>query len=457
MNARLRLIAICSLSIVVWGCDFGEGEDVLDTVTSIASDVIQLDGYTVEYLRDNNLETFTYRVTGSGDAANLNYVFIETACAEEPVALSPSNAVNPSINTEADTTLAGVQWNQGLGEGGSRTYAMTFAEPQEEGAVTVVIRAGNTVQSALIAGACGNLFDLSGSVFVNDGDDDGSTREAGELGIENVQVDIIGDAGDTTSVVTGPDGQFSARLLRGTYTVEVPSSATVEVSSSATEGLFNETLEASYDPADGEPKARRTVELQSDVSGTDLGFDLDRQKTLDELTIGTRATDAEEVKVWKRWVDKTGRGQTTASGITPDMMSVILDKIFASPDEEEEGYFGNENPYTLADGEDPFEKASAILGTRLNNRSTDAEILYVETFAVELNIFAGLGSGDDDYDFNLGKHFETQLAFTPAARTSRSGAEAGSEALVSALVVSSLDTEIARAFNGGGGGGEVGD
>lgn len=421
-----------------------------ETVTSVAADVVQFDGYTVEYLPDSDAETFTYRVSGSGNAANLNYVFFETACAEEPVALSPSNAVNPSTNTEADTTLAGVQWNQGLAQGGSRDYAMTFDGPQEVGAVTVVIRAGNSVQSALIAGACGNLVDLSGSVFVNDGDDDGSTREGTELGIQSVRVDIYHDTGDlATSVVTGADGRFSVRLLRGTYTVDVPSAAA---------GRFNGTLAASYDPAGA---TTHEVVLDADVSMVDFGYNPDKEVILAQLSDGGDfVTNGEEVKTWKRWIDRAKRGQSFSDdGVTtaPAEVAGWLDAIFASPGEDASGYFGNAVPYALAAGEDPFEAASAILGTRLNRRSTDAEILYVELFAMQLNFLSGRGSPDPLFNETLLEYDELVVALDLGGAAARTGAASEGALFASAVVAGSLDTEIARRFNGGGGGGEVGD
>lgn len=449
MNTRLRLALVSCLSAVVWGCDAGGelgGLTGSERTHLTVSDVVQFDGYTVEYLQGSDPSTFTYRVTGSGDEANLNYVFIETVCPEAPVDVTPSNATAFQTNTDADTTVTGVQWNQGLGEGGSRDYSMTFATPQEVGAVLVIIRAGSTVHSALIEGACGNLFDLGGSVFVNDGDDDGSVREGTELGIQDVRVDIY-DAGGglATSVQTQGDGRFSARLLRGDYEVVIPEAAP---------GSFNETLSVSYDPAGA---TRRAVSLSADVSDVDFGFDPDREVILSQLSEGgTYVTNGEEVKVWKRWINRAERGQSFSDdglSTTPDQVAAWLDQIFASPGETSEGYFGNAQPYELAEGEDPFAAARTILSTRLNNRSTEAEVLYVEVFAMQLNFLSGRGSQDPLYDETLIELFETLGSNSAAARV---GQESGISPATPRSAAVSLDQEIARAFNGGGGG-EGGD
>lgn len=446
-SAAVLLVAL----ILGGGCDSAPPAGVpasTDAHLSAASSV-SLSGYTVEFLGTTAAPggtTFRYRVSGSGDVANLNYVFLETACDAGPTALAPAQSVAIVENTEADTTLVGAQWQPGIGEGGSREYALTFAEA-EVGAITVVIRAGNRVESALLPGACGNLFDLAGSVFVNDGDDGPTAlpeREPAELGIASVRVDVTDPNGSPiASAVTGPDGRYALRLLRGDYDVRV--------SPAPAAGTFNEVLFASYAYALAPSPPERRVALRADASGVDFGFDPVKESILQDIEAGAYQTDGQPVKVWRRWVREAARDRrcdpadNDPDTICYDEMAGYLDAIFASPDAGDV-FVGNAVPYGLAAGADPFEVAGDILGARTR---TDEEALFVELFAMQLNWLSGRGSADPLYDQTLIFYFEEVVGAGSAAATASAGAKAAG--------AGSLDIAIAQAFNGGGGGGEVGN
>ena len=425
----------------LWGCDAADVTSASPALST--SEAVDVGGYLVTGTPSADGRSFTFTVDGSGVPANLNYVFVEEACVDDPASLSPSNAVSTTTNTDADTTLAGVEWQQGLGEGQIRGYTMTFDEPQEVGAVTVVIRSGSTVATGLVTGPCGNLFDLTGAVYVDDEDGSGTTREPEELGIQDVLVEARDASGAVVATATTDDqGRYAFRLVRGDYTVAIPDTAPDQ---------FNGTLSESYIAVGSNPAA---VTLDRDVSAIDFGYVPDKQVVLDQLTVGDFVTDGDPVSEWVRRIRRAQRGRSFSDdGVQTSAAEVAgwLDAIFASPGEGPDGYFGLSDPYPLAAGADPFDAALDVLTTRIKRTSSDAEIVYVELFAMQLNFLSGRGSGNALYDETLIEYYEEQVFRTrsvAAALTTTAGPVTAS--------LQSLDTSITRAFNGGGGGGEVG-
>lgn len=302
---------------------------------------------------------------------------------------------------------------------------------------------------------------ISGSVFVNDGNDatpaDALVREPNELGIPNVRVDIASstESQATISVLTDADGRFSQEVPVGTYTVRV--------TQNASQGAFNSTLFHAYNPAPPGDDAEREVTLYvtpgtANVMPTavaDFGFDPDLNVILDDLDGGSYTTNAEPLRVWRRWMGQSRDPRNCPAQqnwTCRPAIAVYLDSIFAGPQVGDK-FFGNADPFVLGVGIDPFVGADRILSAHPRN---EADLLKQELFVMQLNYFAGRGTPDRVYDLTLLSYLEEYVGPSSPAAPQLSG-QAVTAAATAASAAATLQLQVARAYNGGGGGGEVGN
>lgn len=290
-----------------------------------------------------------------------------------------------------------------------------------------------TARGALSVGA------INGSVFVNDGDDKDTVREPGELGIQNVRVDVYAPnaATPTASVLTGPDGKYAVNVPSGTWVVRVTPVASA--------GAFNPTLFDFYEAVAG--LTERTVHADPRVHHVDFGFDPVLTEILTEVAHGDAQTEGRIGSRWLRWLRlfQDGHQCIRADGerLCRTDVDGYLDDIFddGTPNDN---FFGNAEPYTLPAGADPLDEAVRILDSRPN---TDLGRIRVELFLAELNFHAGFGSPDPTFDTTLLSFYEGYLAVNEAAQNLRAREK-----------VLSVELNVLRAYNrGGGGGGEGGD
>jgi len=450
---RLLLPLLC-LGVALAGCDsfssepFSQGAPL--SVEPAPSE-ISLSGYTIEALAPETVSggtRFTYRVTGDVSPV-LNWFFLET-CGLTPLASFPSGAEPYDIEG-----VSGLRWGSALGVPRTREYSYTFPT-STVGATRVAIRRGSSVSMAFIQGPCGKaeapLATLSGSVFV-DVDEDGQRNAESELGIKNVLVEIFQGNDLVKSVISDPAGAFSVVLPQGSYSVTVPTSGA---------NVFNAQLYSSYYHLvdDGEP-AVRSVNLNGDVSGVDFGFIPDVEQILFDLTRGAFQTQARSVAYWRKtlhfaiqnnWKDARNNPGTRICDpvvdVCSDDLEDLLDAIFFQTGDEPGDYLFLAHPYRLLAGEDPYEAAYKILSAKT---STDWEITFQNTFAVEANFLNGWGSGVEAYDEVLISLLEGWLN----QNDPNAAVEALSMGAMSLGGGGGGTVELTQAYLGGGGGGTV--
>lgn len=283
---------------------------------------------------------------------------------------------------------------------------------------------------------------LSGSVFVNDGDDDDPAREPSELGILAVRVDVFAaEATDpTASVLTDEKGHYEVAVPAGEWSVRV--------TPAASEDAFNETLYAFYAVVAGLDD--RTVEvpraLQSpiEIEDLDFGFDPDLGAILEALRNEPYRTRGDAPEEWEQWLRDLRDGQGCAAhpgtAVCESEVDAYLDEIFATGGQGDT-FFGNEEPFKLPPETDPYDQGIDILGAP---QETDLDSVRVELFAAEINYFAGRGSFDDNFDRTLLSYFEEYVVVVEGRRRLRARPV-------------SVQLAVLLAYNRGGGGGKVGD
>lgn len=290
-------------------------------------------------------------------------------------------------------------------------------------------------------------FRVSGSVFVSDPDDEtpDATRDEDELGIENVYVYVMRVLGSQSrpryqlvgSGPTGPDGRYEILVPRD------PSGGlqTLAVQVRSGPAGFNRSLFRFYDYAlGGRPEV---VVTDATAEGTaDFGFLADREALLNALLEDDDyQTEGVSVATWRERVIRAQSNQNC--DICAVEMRGYLSEIFAGPSSEDT-FFGNPDPFRPT-STNPF---TAALNVLVEDPETEDEEFLAELFAAELLYLSGGGTGDDIFDRTLLFHLEEAASEeNTAAREARIGAAA----------VSSLDLRLVKAYNGGGGGGPVGE
>lgn len=285
---------------------------------------------------------------------------------------------------------------------------------------------------------------LSGSVFVNDGDDADPLREALELGILAVRVDVFAGAESepAASGLTDADGRYEVAVPAGEWNVRV--------TPAPSEGAFNPTLFAFY--AAVAELSERTVEVPPalpspvEVDGLDFGFDPDLDAILEALQSEPYRSDGVEPDQWETWL----RDQRDTQECLPDPVSdecdyalnAYLDEIFAET-EPGDAFFGNAEPFVLPSGADPLDEAIDFLGAPAE---ADLDSVRVELFAAQFNYFSSRGSFDSNFDRTLLFYFEEYTVVEGG----------GGGARRRALPIS-VQLAVLQAYNRGGGGGKVGD
>lgn len=305
-------------------------------------------------------------------------------------------------------------------------------------------------------------YTIEGSVFINDEDENVDAREPNELGIEEVRVDLFytpngeeyegqeDGEDEPISVLTDEDGRYSAVVpYSGLWTVRVTADDSLDA--------FNPRLFASYDAVS---VTERLIEVgiddeeeglteEEEEAVADFAFEPDLSTVLSDLTQGPLVTSAQPLRVWRRWMRHALAERNDCPNQTNWLcrsdIEAALEAIFDAPGDDV--FFGNSEPFALEEGDDPFAVANDILKSR--PRTEEAELIQ-ELLLAELNYFSGFGTPDPNYDRTLLRYLEIFVG-TFGQQEARSAHLARSAAV-------SLQLEVARAYNrGGGGGGEVGD
>ncbi len=288
-------------------------------------------------------------------------------------------------------------------------------------------------------------FRITGSVFVSDPDDatPNGLRDEDELGIEDVYVYVMRDFGSGARpryqiVGSGPtdsDGRYEIlvpRLSGGalqTLAVQVRSGPVG----------FNRTLFRFYDYAlGGRPEV--VVTDATVEAAADFGFLADREALLDAL-LHDPDYEPNGVSV-AAWRSNVQQAQSCDGCQYAVQIRSYLSEIFAGP--EDENYFGNPDPF-IPTSTNAFDAALNVL---VANPETEEDEFLAELFAAELNFLSGAGTGNDAFDRALLYHLE---------EAATEGSVVARQARVGATTVSSLDFALVRAYNGGGGGGTVGE
>lgn len=322
-------------------------------------------------------------------------------------------------------------------------------------------------------------FTLSGSVFVNDSDDtsmeESLQRETDELGLEQVRVDVFAVEDETPgevivyeepvmSVLTDSEGRYTFELPAGEWIVRVTPNASQDNSG---DEAFNPTLFHSYDSVI-DPAERTVVfpqeygqeeyeEYDPEVTGIDFGFNPDLDQILTDIESGDFQTDARPTRVWRRWLRQAAGERNCPKNrrnwICRDELGGYLASIFSN--DGDGVFFGNAEPYELPTGADPFAEGASILREPLK---TDLEELRAEVFTLELNFHAGFGSSDPLYDKAIAFYLEERINDLESGSSEASQVTVAEGVVMSSVVApKSIELQIALAYNGGGGGGEVGN
>jgi hypothetical protein len=409
----LASLLLATVLTVFAGCDgVAPSDDLLvaepATAASVDSEII-LNGHEVEFLGAVAVPggtEFSYQVTRvEPGPLDLDWFFLENACGEDALQLTPPEVVRPAVIDE----VPGYQWTWNPSATSAiqtGRYTYTFADALL-GVVQVKLQQDGVAETGLLPGPCGGLAALSGSVFVNADED--PDRAANELGIEAVRVEVYDGEPSTTPVAvatTGADGRFSFTLLRseyteaGYYTVVVPEAA---------DGTFNETLYLFYDYVLGGVAGRQVV-LDSDVDGVDLGFDPDRPQLILDLSEGTHQTDARSVNSWRQFVrdalDNRPCDTSDPDDVCREALLFHLRDILDDPYDPDDAFYLLSSPFQGPSEWDGDVLLSWALDRLSDNPTTDVEEVGQKLFAMQLNNENGWGTGDPPYENALQAYLE---------------------------------------------------
>lgn len=369
--------------------------------------------------------TFSYSITNDGTTSQTNNFFLETpSCAGSLHSFNPTQSA--SVNSE------GISWSNAIPNEGTRNYSYTFSGDVPLGIITTSLTRSSSTITRKVIGPCAGVYTLSGSVFI-DANEDG-VKQATETGIANVVI-TINDAESpeiSWTTTTSIFGNYSFRVLSGTYTVSSP------------EQLFGGTYTASTE---------NSIEVEvpeKDVENLHFGYLLNSDKALKDLTEGDLANslNTQPTRYWVQQVRHAGRNNSI---LTMDKLNTLLTNIqnYLPPD-----------PYGLSGSTNKQRTALNIL---TNPIRTELDAFLQQLLTAELNIEFGLGTGNTDYDEALRIYSRSLVACvndpsciietSPLAMQANSVILGASESVSGTLSNTSLSgsTLVLSAFNGTGG------
>lgn len=381
---RTMIIVGLGLLLALASCSMNEGPtehvrdrkipDTTDNPIKTFSSEIMINNFIVSFdgraLVEGNT-VFTWTVRGTGVEPALSHFMVQLPdCAPTPESFSPTNSV--SINTNPNTGIYGVEWhlNVEADDLAGRQYSITFPGNVPLGEVYSSVISGNETAVGIIPGPCQG-YDIGGRVFV-DANENGMRDPNEESGIANVIIELIDAQGNTSTMATDLDGNYSFRKLSGTYWVNIPLTGYPD--------FFNEDLAASFDST-----TVLTLEatVPPDSPNNDFGFQPQSQEIINDLESGFLLSDGESLKFWKAEF----RAATNHGGGN----RIYDDNSLLGFLTEIEGLF-LENPYYFTPG-DPLQHAFDLLRTHSHDPIDE---LLAELLATELNQVSGRGLIDQE-------------------------------------------------------------
>lgn len=310
-----------------------------------------------------NTSTFSYTVSRDDDATGFNYLSFETPDCAELVEYSP---------LESSTVSDGsIQWTNSIGSNNSRDYSFTYSGNQPTGMVDATIQASGSgdIDTKEIPGACKGIYTISGIIYV---DENGNqVKDAGEDGIENVSVHLVGENSELAENKTSANGSYSFSVFSGSSSKDF----TVELRPESNPLLFE-----NFSPTTTPPEINVTVN-NGDETGKYLGFKAETQKIISDFEQEIIKLRTEEPGFWADELKFSDKGKQTL--FTKTELSGFLVEI------ENLGL-----TYSFQFGEDKISSAQEILTVR--NKSTEYEILLAELLAAKLNVVSGNGAVDEN-------------------------------------------------------------
>lgn len=331
MEKLLSFLLVASLVIVAGCADVVSPElenELSQEIDSAAakhggyssSKCTTLAGYTV-CLTETELEetttTLTYTVTPRRPRHALDHLVIGFPACDPELTVLDTNPESIVVERDHRTGIGGVKFDLRQRKNETRQYHIRFAGKLPLAQVKVGIKAGNQAETSRIKGAVcegdmedpegpGGTFDILGSVYV-ESDEPGTTlyqtREANELGIGNVVVNLVDERDDiVATTTTGDDGVYRFNNIpNGTYRVVIPNSSGCGANTNCFNGtlyatssgrplyLFTQGLPGSTGNINSEGLAELEINLDSHTDDVDFGFELQSEGVTQSLE-GPRAT-----------------------------------------------------------------------------------------------------------------------------------------------------------------------
>lgn len=320
---------------------------------------IEFVGREVKESGDDLKTVFKYTVTNDGTTSQSNKFSLELpACAGDLVAHTPST------NTKTSDEIT---WNNAIPNEGSRSFSISFAGNVPFGIITASLVQGSTELDGQIIGPCAGVYTLSGSIFI----------EGLKSDINNVKI-TLADSDDNERDTKTVNGNYSFRVIPGTYTV------------SAEESFLNGTYNLVT-----ENNVEKTV-TNEDISNVNFGYTLDSNKAVSNLTSSDLIIDTEPTKFWVDQIRHAGRNNSR-SDFTLEELEELLKAI--------EG-FQLPEPFQF----DPNNRQRSALDILTRPIKTELDEFLQQLLTAQLNVFSQRGAYtvengitvlDEDFNYSL--------------------------------------------------------
>lgn len=335
--------------------DFLKGNEKI----TLAGNDIELVGREVKGSGDDIKTVFKYTVSNDGTTSQSNKFSLELPeCAGGLIAHSP--ATN-------DITSDEIAWNNAIPNKGSRSFSITFDGNVPFGIITAGLEQKSSELSGKIIGPCAGVYTLSGNILI----------EGLKSDINNVKI-TLEDSDDNERVTKTVNGNYSFRVIPGTYTV------------SAEKSFLNGTYELSTDN-----DVVVTVADQ-DISNVNFGYKLDSGKAVSNLTSSDLIIDTEPTKFWVDQIRHAGRNNSRS-----DYTVAELEKLLKAI----EG-FQLPEPFQF----DPNNRQRSALNILTRPIKSELDEFLQQLLTAQLNVFSQRGAYkiengstilDEDFNFSL--------------------------------------------------------
>lgn len=382
MRISLRILFLLAAAAMLASCAGDQptdpvpatvGPDKADTV--INDYVVRYVGRTVENSGGEVTTTFEYLVFGRGVVAGID-VFALTL----PECLPPLVAWFPEDDVIYDPADPGeIAWTvpiEPYAPAGQR-FAITYDGDVPEGAIMGTVGIGDAFQSNAVPGPACPEFEVAAAVFI-DADAEGD-RDPDELGIANVAVELVNPDGSVDVLVTDDDGNVSALVGEGTYTLRVDLEAYPE--------NFNAELAESFDAT---TPLEIVITVGPGATENLFGFAPRTEQLIEQLESGDLPSNGWPAKFWRQqigWaIEEEAHPEAEFTreellAFLAEVQTLYLEEIFQFTP-------GNEL-------EEAFDVLQRITQTP-EDHLTLTRSLSRQLLAAELNEVAGRGLGDEN-------------------------------------------------------------